>query len=86
MPSRGKHEPVEVYLVQPGEGRRPFSFEGAFEYLPPEAPLPEVGDLLLLPRNVTGDAKKQAFAWGSTSTSARRARSLSPRAPSPLVT
>ena len=66
MPGRGKHEPVEVYLVQPGGGRRPFSFEGAFEYLPPEAPLPEVGDLLLLPRNVTGDAKKQAFAWGGT--------------------
>jgi hypothetical protein len=66
MPSRDKHEPVEVYLMEPGEGRPAFSFGGALEYLPPEAPMPAVGDLLLLPRNVTGDSKKQAFAWGGT--------------------
>lgn len=30
---------------------------------PPAPPLPQVGDLLLLPRNVTGDTKEQAFAW-----------------------
>jgi hypothetical protein len=66
MPSRGKGELVEVYLVDPDAGRPPFSFEGAFEYLPREAPLPQVGDLLMLPRNVTGDTKKQAFAWGGT--------------------
>lgn len=65
MPGREKGELVEVYLVEPGEGRTPFTFkQGALEYLPPDAPLPEVGDLILLPRAVTGDSKRQTFAWG----------------------
>jgi hypothetical protein len=63
---RSKREPVEVYVVEPGEGRPPFSFEGAHEYLPADGPMPAVGDVLLLPRQVSGDTKKQAFAWGGT--------------------
>ena len=66
MPGRTKSEPIEVYLTEPGEARKPFSFERAFEYLPPDAPLPEVGDVLLLPRAVTGDSEEQAFAWNGT--------------------
>ena len=66
MPSRGRREPIEIYVVEPGEGRPPFTFEGAHDYLPADGPLPAVGDLLLLPRHVSGDSKKQAFAWGGT--------------------
>ena len=67
MPSRAKREFIEVHLWEPGETRPPFSFEsGALEYLPPDAPLPQVGDTLLLPRNVTGDTKQQTFAWRGT--------------------
>ncbi len=61
-------EPVEVWLQEPGQARPPFSFEGALEYLPPAPPLAQVGDVILLPRNVTGDTKAQAFAWGGTLT------------------
>ncbi len=61
-------EPVEVWLLEPGEGRPPFSFHGPLEYLPPDPPLAQVGDLILLPTNVTGDTKAQAFAWGGTLT------------------
>ena len=50
--------------LEPGGKRPPFTFDGALEYLPPAPPLPQVGDMLLLPRNVTGDTKEQAFAWG----------------------
>jgi len=67
MPGKAKSELIQVYLWEEGQGRPPFSFEpGPLEYLPPDAPLPHVGDTLLLPRNVTGDSKKQAFAWGGT--------------------
>src|SRR5664280_1195976 len=72
MPSRAKGESkakaelIEVFLAEPGQGRPPFSFEGALEYLPPDAPLPRVGDVILLPRSVTGDSKAQTFAWGGT--------------------
>jgi hypothetical protein len=61
-------EPVEVWLLEPGEGRPPFSFHGPLEYLPPEPPHAQVGDIILLPRNVTGDTKAQSFAWGGTLT------------------
>lgn len=62
-----KGEPVEVFLMEPGEGRPPFTHEpGPLEFLPPDAPLPDVGDVLLFPRKVTGDTKAQAFAWGGT--------------------
>lgn len=67
MSGRAKHELIQVYLWEAGQGRPPFSFEpGALEYLPPDAPLPQVGDTLLLPRRVTGDSEVQAFAWGGT--------------------
>ncbi len=69
MSSRKSGEPVALYEVKPGEGRPPFSFEpGALEFLPSDAPLPHTGDILLLPRSVTGDSKAQAFAWGGTVT------------------
>ena len=35
---------------------------------PPMAPLPRAGDIIHLPRNVTGDTKKQAFGFGGTRT------------------
>ncbi len=58
-------EPIAVYLTEPGAGRPPFSFEqGPLAYLPSDAPMPRVRDVLLLPRTVTGDGKSQAFAWG----------------------
>ncbi|MCX6373550.1 MAG: hypothetical protein NTX16_10835 [Actinobacteria bacterium] len=67
MSSQVKREPIQVYLWEPGQGRPPFSFEpGPLEYLPSDAPLPQVGDTLLLPRNVTGDSKEQTFAWHGT--------------------
>lgn len=60
-----KGELVEVVLIEPGEGRPPFTHEpGSLEYLAPDLPLPAVGDVLALPRQVTGDTKAQAFAWG----------------------
>lgn len=66
MSGRAGRELVEVYVLEPGEGRPPFTFEGALEYLPPDAPLPAVGDVLLLPRNVTGDSEELTYAWGGT--------------------
>lgn len=54
---------VEVYEVLPGKGREGFTFQdGAIEFLPANQPLPAVGDIILLPRNVTGDDEQQAFA------------------------
>jgi hypothetical protein len=67
MSGQAKRELIQVYLWEPGEGRPPFSFEpGALEYLPSDAPLPHVGETILLPRNVTGDSGEQTFAWGGT--------------------
>ena len=67
MSGRAKSELIQVYLWEQGQGRPPFSFEpGALEYLSPDAPLPNVGDTLLLPKNVTGDGAEQTFAWGGT--------------------
>ena len=69
MSGHAKGELIQVYQWEPGEGRPPFSFEpGPLEYLPADAPLPRVGDTLLLPRNVTGDSEAQAFAWAGTVT------------------
>ncbi len=56
-------EPVEIFLAEPGEGRPDFE-PGVLEYLPADAPLPQVGDILLLPRASTGDGKADAYAWG----------------------
>jgi hypothetical protein len=65
--STGKTDSVEVWLVEPGQGRPPFAFEPKqIEFLPADLPLPQAGDLVLLPRKVTGDSKAQTFAWGGT--------------------
>jgi hypothetical protein len=66
MPNRKNSELVEVWLAEPGHGRPPFTFEGALEYLPSDAPVPHVGDIVLLPRSVTGASQGQAFAWAGT--------------------
>lgn len=55
---------VEVYLVESGAGRD--LKEGALEFLPADAPLPDVGDIILLPPNVTGDSAEQAFLYGGS--------------------
>jgi hypothetical protein len=69
MPGKAKSELIEVWLWDPGQKRAPFSHAARpLEYLPPDAPLPQVGDLLLLPPNVTGDTPEQAFAFGGTRT------------------
>lgn len=67
MKEKGKKsysEPVAVWLQEPGQGKPPWGDHVPLEYLPPAPPLAQVGDVLLLPRNVTGDSKEQAFAWG----------------------
>ena len=73
MPRKHKVEPqpdlVEVWLSDPDQRRPPFGHETTpLEYLPPELPLPRPGDIIHLPRNVTGDTKKQAFGFGGTRT------------------
>lgn len=53
---------VEVFLAEPGTGRPGWSYKaGVLELLPANAPLPQVGDVILLPRNLTGDSDEQAF-------------------------
>ena len=53
---------VEVYLVEPGRGRAGFTHKpGALEFLPADAPLPAVGDIILLPRQMTGDSEEEAY-------------------------
>ena len=67
MARRGTSDLIELWLVEPGQLRAPFDLESqALEYLPVTAPLPQVGDLLLLPPNVTGDSEEQTFAYGGT--------------------
>jgi hypothetical protein len=67
MANRAKRELVEVYLAEPSKERPRFTFEpGQLEFLPPDAPLPDLGDLILLPRSITGDTEEQTFAWGET--------------------
>ena len=61
-------EPVAVWLQEEGQGKPPWGDHIPLEYLPSGHPLPQLGDVLLLPRNVTGDSEEQAFAWGGTFT------------------
>ena len=61
----GYNEPVAVWLQEPGEGKPGWGDHVAFAYLPPAPPLAQVGDIILLPRSVTGDSADQAFAWGA---------------------
>ena len=64
-----KPELVEVWLWDPSQKRPPFAHETTpLEYLPADAQLPRVGDIIHLPRNVTRDTKKQAFGFGGTRT------------------
>jgi hypothetical protein len=69
MPSKPKPALIEVWLWDPSHKRPPFAHAtDPLEYLPADAPLPRVGDIIHLPRNVTGDTKKQAFGFGGTRT------------------
>jgi hypothetical protein len=64
-----KPELVEVWLSDPDQKRPPFDHKTTpLEYLPADGPLPRPGDIVHLPRNVTGDTKKQAFGYGGTRT------------------
>jgi hypothetical protein len=63
MPSHVNKELVAVYQVTPGEARRSFSFhEDPIEYLPADAPLPRLGDVLLLPY-ASGRMGDASSAW-----------------------
>jgi hypothetical protein len=67
----GERKPglIEVWLLDPGQKRPPFGHETTpLEYLPDDGVLPRAGDIIHLPRNVTGDTKKQAFEFGGTRT------------------
>ncbi len=69
MPSRTEPEVVEVWLWDPTHKRAPFGHgTKPIEYLPADAPLPRAGDIIHLPRNVTGDTEEQAFGYGGTRT------------------
>ena len=58
---------IEVWLSDLDRKRPPFGLETRpLEYLPADGPLPRPGDIIHLPRNVTGDTKKQAFGFGGT--------------------
>ena len=60
---------IEVWLWDPDQKRPPFGHKTApIEYLSAADPLPRAGDIIHLPRNVTGDTKKQAFGFGGTRT------------------
>ena len=70
-PGSGEGEPglVEVWLWDPSQKRPPFGHKTTpLEYLPDDGTLPRRGDIIHLPRNVTGDSKKQAFGFGGTRT------------------
>jgi hypothetical protein len=69
MPEAENVELVEVYLVEPGKGRPMFAYKtGALEFLPSDGPLPQVGDIIILPRAVTGDSEDNAFIMGGFGT------------------
>jgi hypothetical protein len=69
MPRKAQPGLVEVWLWDPSKKRAPFAHKtNPLEYLPADAPLPRVGDIIHLPRNVTGDTKEQAFGYGGTRT------------------
>ncbi|HET6476763.1 MAG TPA: hypothetical protein VFH93_11875 [Thermoleophilia bacterium] len=68
-PNEGRPAPIEVWLWDPDQKRPPFGHTTTpLEYLPADAPLPRAGDIIHLPRNVTGDTNKQAFGYGGTRT------------------
>jgi len=94
-----KEEPelIEVWLLDPENKRPPFGHKTVpLEYLPAGRPLPRSGDIIHLPRNVTGDTKRQAFGFGGTRTPFRvvecghvyargRTEKVDPLEPTPAV-
>lgn len=62
MSEQQSPELVEVFEVEFGKGRPYYTHRpGILEVLPADKPLPMVGDIILLPVNVTGDSPEQAF-------------------------
>jgi hypothetical protein len=56
---------IEVYEIEAGKNRPGYGHKpGALEFLPADAPMPEVGDIILLPRACSGDSQDQAFFMG----------------------
>jgi len=69
MPSKPAMQPVEVWLWEPGAKAKAFDYAAdPIEYLPADAPLPRSGDIIVLPPNLTGDGKREAFAYAGTRT------------------
>lgn len=62
MTELGDRDLTEVYECKPGLGRPYFTHKpGSIALLAADAPLPRIGDLINLPRAVTGDSEEQAF-------------------------
>jgi hypothetical protein len=62
---RENRRSTEVYEVEAGKGRAQFTFDSVpLQDLPAEAPLPQVGDIVLLSSSETGDSKDLAFVGG----------------------
>jgi hypothetical protein len=56
---------VEVYEVEDGRMRPGFGYKpGCIALLSPDKPLPNVGDIIILPQSATGDTKEQAYYYG----------------------
>jgi hypothetical protein len=63
--SKAHKDPIAVYEMVPGEQRQPFTYHGKpIEYLPPDAPMPRVGDILLLPKVTAHKKGGPTTAWG----------------------
>lgn len=57
---------VEVYEVEDGRGRPGFSYKrGCIALLSSDDPLPNIGDIIILPREETTDTAEQAYYFGS---------------------
>lgn len=64
-----KADPVDVRMSDPDQKRPPFGHKTTpLGYLRPDFPLPRPGGMIYLPRNATGDTRKQAFGFGGTRT------------------
>ena len=56
---------IEVYEITPGKGRAGYNYKpGVIECLPIDGPLPAVGDIILLPRNMSCSEDDQAYIMG----------------------
>jgi hypothetical protein len=55
-------ELVEVYEVEDGRNRPGFGYKpGCLALLSPDEPLPNIGDIIILPRTETNDTAEQAY-------------------------